>query len=637
MGDADLEIILSEGVPDITIYDNQYQLVDTLPNVNSNGSIVNDIDKDGLNELVEISNDGTVRAYDTYAGASNPLPRTNTNHYSERNARAAVYIPPPGVISSIQNNNISPQISNIACTTSNPLDNNPLYGWVNVSCMVTDYVVISEVILSIHNPGGTWNYVPMVSSIPGKYYYNSTTAFSTAGNYSYNIQAKNSGENIYTSNNIEFLMPPNWDINNDGFCKIKDFILIAILYGETGNPGWIREDIDNNGIIQFKDLILLAGHYGESWYSPSPNEISWYSPSPNEIVNSKGHSWSAVGSNIQLAINDLGSTGGTVYLPVTTGLSNGRLDVSQIFIPYNNIRIHGAGIDKTNLYFTGSYSFGLVASSNPGGSEDNWKTGISNLQLDNFSFYGKSIVLVIRKNCIVSDLNGYDIKSDWAAIRFVCPSDSSVEAKSENLKIINCHILRSSSHGFQLNAVELQGCVFDTVLFKSCSSTKAGCWEWSSHGPWSVGFDLAEGYGSASVKGGLTVRNLVVENCEAYECWESGFHFENKPIKQNIVFTDCISNFNGQKYMRTSASTWDTINIFGAGWLGVTSSMTLIRCTAKGNGAWGWYGGGSSPTTTDCIGDEYPTASKGNGCGTIPKGYSGGLSGNCIINVISSS
>jgi hypothetical protein len=356
------------------------------------------------------------------------------------------------------------------------------------------------------------------------------------------------------------------------------------------------------------------------------------SSSSDKIVNSQGHSWSIIGSNIQLAINDLGSTGGVVYLPVTTSLSNGKLDVSQIFIPYNNIRICGAGVDKTKLNFVGKYSFGIVASSNPGGSEENWKKGISNLRLDNFSFYGRSILLVIRSNCIVSNLNGYDIKGDWAAIRFVCPYG---DMKSENLKIINCNILRSSSHGFQLNAVQLKGCVFDTVLFKGCSSTKAGCWEWSSHGKWAVGFDLAEGYGSASVKGGLTVKNLVVDHCASYEAWESGFHFENKPIKQNIVFTDCISNFNGQKYMRTSASSWSVNDIYGSGWLGMTSAMTLTRCTAKGNGAWGWYGE-SSPTTKDCIGDKYPTNSKGNGCGTMPKGYSGGLYKNCIIKVISS-
>jgi hypothetical protein len=363
------------------------------------------------------------------------------------------------------------------------------------------------------------------------------------------------------------------------------------------------------------------------------------------INNSKGHSWSAIGSNIQLAINDLGSYGGVVSLPVTTNLPNGRLDVRDIFIPYNNIRLKGAGGDKTKLNFIGSYSYGIVASSNPGGSEDNWKKGISNLRLDNFSFYGRSIVLVIRNNCILSDLNGYDIKGSWAAIRFVCPYGTCTDgdgwtesdyAKSENLKIINCNILRSSSHGFQLNAINLKGCVFDTVLFKGCSSTKAGCWEWSSRGKWAVGFDLGEGYGSVNVKGGMTLRNLVVDHCASYEAWESGFHFENKPTKQNIVFQDCISNFNGQKYMRTSASTWSVNDIYGSGWLGVTSAMTFTRCTAKGNGAWGWYGAGGSPTSTGCIGDKYPTNSKGNGCGTIPKGYSGGLYVNCIIKVISS-
>jgi hypothetical protein len=121
MGDGNLEIILSEGVSSISIYNNQYQLIDTVSNVHSQGSIVNDIDGDGLNELVEISEDGTVRAYDTSAVASNPLPRTNTNNYSERNARAAVYIPPPGI------NN----------PPNTPSDPSPFNGQTNVSITTT--------------------------------------------------------------------------------------------------------------------------------------------------------------------------------------------------------------------------------------------------------------------------------------------------------------------------------------------------------------------------------------------------------------------------------------------------------------------------------------------------------------------
>jgi len=99
MGDGDLEIILSEEMSTIRVFDNQYQQIGSISGVNSRGSIVQDVDDDGLNELVMISVGGTVRVYDTLAVASYPLPRTNTHHYSERNARAGVYIPPPGVSS----------------------------------------------------------------------------------------------------------------------------------------------------------------------------------------------------------------------------------------------------------------------------------------------------------------------------------------------------------------------------------------------------------------------------------------------------------------------------------------------------------------------------------------------------------
>ncbi|MBE3114409.1 MAG: hypothetical protein IMZ59_02705 [Actinobacteria bacterium] len=360
MGDENLEIILSEEVSDINIYNIQYQLIYTIPGVSSRSSIVQDIDGDGLNELVTISNTGVVRAYDTLAVASNPLPRTNTGHYSERNTRTGIYIPPPGstsvnnapiittpnptngstnipITTSVLTINIHdlegdlfdwtittspnigsssgtnavngtktcavsnlaysttytwyvkandgshwtnrsylftttnpdttpPQISNIARSTSDPLDTNPVYGWVNVSCTVTDNVAVSQVVLRIHNPGGSWNNVSMVTRTAGKYYYRSTTAFSTIGNYSYYIWAKDTSNNVYTSNNVAFSMPPNWDINNDGRCTILDQVMISVHYGQTGSSGWIREDGDNNGVINVLDLITASNHYNELWW-----------------------------------------------------------------------------------------------------------------------------------------------------------------------------------------------------------------------------------------------------------------------------------------------------------------------------------------------------------------------------------
>lgn len=159
-----------------------------------------------------------------------------------------------------------PQISGVTRTTSNPLDTNPLYGWVNVSCTVTDNVAVSSVTLRIHNLGGLWNNVTMVAKGSGVYYYRSTTAFSVAGNYSYSIRATDSSNNVNSSSTVLFPMPANWDINCDGTCGILDFVAISNHYGETSVSGWIREDADNNGGIQVLDLVYVSNHYAESWW-----------------------------------------------------------------------------------------------------------------------------------------------------------------------------------------------------------------------------------------------------------------------------------------------------------------------------------------------------------------------------------
>ncbi|MFA5102306.1 MAG: cohesin domain-containing protein [Candidatus Thermoplasmatota archaeon] len=160
---------------------------------------------------------------------------------------------------------LPPQILNIARTTSDPLDTSPTYGWVNISCTVTDNVGVSQAILQIHNPAGSWNNVSMTAGSAGTYYHRTTTAFSMAGNYSYSIRATDLYNNLTTSNDIFFFMPPNWDINIDGKCLILDLVLISNRYGQTGVDGWIREDADNNGEVQVLDLVYVSNHYSEFW------------------------------------------------------------------------------------------------------------------------------------------------------------------------------------------------------------------------------------------------------------------------------------------------------------------------------------------------------------------------------------
>lgn len=159
-----------------------------------------------------------------------------------------------------------PQISGMTRTTSDPLDTSASYGWVNVSCTVTDNVAVSSVTLRIRTPGGSWNNVSMTSGAAGKYYYRSTSAFSAVGNYSYSIQARDPSNNAATSSTVLFSMPPNWDVNRDGAVTIMDLVLISNQYGQSGSNGWIREDVDNNGDIEVLDMSVVSSHFGEEWW-----------------------------------------------------------------------------------------------------------------------------------------------------------------------------------------------------------------------------------------------------------------------------------------------------------------------------------------------------------------------------------
>jgi hypothetical protein len=52
-----------------------------------------------------------------------------------------------------------------------------------------------------------------------------------------------------------------WDANEDGVVNVLDMILIAQDLGETGPPGWIREDVNDSGVISVLDLIIVGQHW----------------------------------------------------------------------------------------------------------------------------------------------------------------------------------------------------------------------------------------------------------------------------------------------------------------------------------------------------------------------------------------
>jgi hypothetical protein len=174
------------------------------------------------------------------------------------------------VTSSVDNFNIgditAPVISNVVITTSEPVDTDPLFGWVKISCDVTDNVAVDEVFVNISNPDGSWNNVSLNSGGGNSFIVNSSVLFSEFGNYSYYLWAIDSSDNNVDSSSFYLSIAPNWDIDNDGIVNVVDLILVSNHYDETSDPGWIREDVDNNGEVLVFDLVLVSNHYGEMWW-----------------------------------------------------------------------------------------------------------------------------------------------------------------------------------------------------------------------------------------------------------------------------------------------------------------------------------------------------------------------------------
>jgi len=158
----------------------------------------------------------------------------------------------------------SPVISNIQCISSNPQDTDPSFGWVNISCMVSDDD-LSQTRLIYTNPLGTPSNISMVEKSGNIFYYN--TSSSIHGNYSYSIWSVDTYGNSNSTSVSQYCLPPNYDVNNDGMINVFDFTMISNQYGDTGVFGWIREDVDNNGEVNILDIVLSANQYLDVWWT----------------------------------------------------------------------------------------------------------------------------------------------------------------------------------------------------------------------------------------------------------------------------------------------------------------------------------------------------------------------------------
>jgi hypothetical protein len=98
IGDASLEVIAATEVSAVSIFNKYYQRIDVI-NTPSESCQVQDIDNDGLNELILINcsvlgGNTRVQCYETLASAPSPLPRTWNGNYDDYKDRVGHYLPP---------------------------------------------------------------------------------------------------------------------------------------------------------------------------------------------------------------------------------------------------------------------------------------------------------------------------------------------------------------------------------------------------------------------------------------------------------------------------------------------------------------------------------------------------------------
>jgi hypothetical protein len=58
------------------------------------------------------------------------------------------------------------------------------------------------------------------------------------------------------------LPPPTpWDVNGDGTVNIRDLVLVANEFGQSGEA--LKADVNGDGTVNIQDLVLVASHFGE--------------------------------------------------------------------------------------------------------------------------------------------------------------------------------------------------------------------------------------------------------------------------------------------------------------------------------------------------------------------------------------
>ncbi len=144
--------------------------------------------------------------------------------------------------------------------------------------------------------------------------------------------------------------------------------------------------------------------------------------------------------------------------------------------------------------------------------------------------------------------------------------------KVNGVTFTNCHAEGADAFGFLLTGSGLK----TNVVFTDCTANYCGYYS-TRFNEWTAGFDVCE-LGSAS--------KITLTRCTATYNLEAGFHLEYAPLETEILFVNCVANYNGQKAAGTVNSDGTVGTQYGVGFLFKPTNVPNISfsgCSGTGN------------------------------------------------------
>ena len=340
-------------------------------------------------------------------------------------------------------------------------------------------------------------------------------------------------------------------------------------FEETEEQGQIRDDIIEDEEVDFLDGPILASHYSEAEHFFEGHET---------MIKCGDTLYEPTERNLQKAIDSLNGQEGTVWLPRVCDITI----KNNIIYMKENSRLRGAGATSNLELLKGIYV-----------------RNVNNVQLSDFQISGIADIKIIS----TKDVSGF-VLENIEAEHLSHPSISAppglfgIWANDCTISDITFRNLKAIDIPNMMIHISGDGTTdkVKDVLIEDCYAKTCGR---GLDRDWTTCYDLAEGI--------TYIENMLVKNCYAEDAWENGFHFENQPIKKNVVVEDCTSVNNG--WRKPSVS-------FGSGFW-ISGGITVKNCVSEGNKIRGYTfqndKAGFNNYIIDCTDDGSTVGIKGEG------------------------